>query len=255
MIVANIFLIDSSAPLRSIFLKSLLFVFLIIQLSNTSYAQAPHKENPHYNKLGFFDMHVCNWPNQPLFFLSLFSTTHFNEISKIEVYDNNHHLLGQLSLDKYRIVMLKKPKREKRVFIKHFAIPKTSGNGWYTTKVYMKNGQIATAKDYVIIYKMDIADGLKPVDKITLNNAPKTFSWNPVPGAKYYEVFINDIWTGSSVYSSDFLTKPSFTPPKNLLKPGGAYCWRVHARNVNEDILLGDFNHGSLTKCYEFDIN
>ena len=26
----------------------------------------------HYSKAGFFDIHVCNWPNQPLFFMALF---------------------------------------------------------------------------------------------------------------------------------------------------------------------------------------
>jgi len=239
----------------SIIVKSLTIIVSILLFTPSSNAQIGRPGNPHYNKAGFFDMHVCNWPNQPLFFLGLFSTTQFNDINKIEIFDNNRHLLGHLDLDKYRIVMLKKPAREKRVFIKHFAIPKSSGNGWYSSKVYLKDGHTVTAKDYVIIYNMHRANGLNPADKTTLNDIPKVFRWNPVPGAKYYQVFINDLWTGKSLYSSDFLTQPSFTTPKNLLKHQGAYCWRVHARNINEDVLMGDFNHGSLTRCYEFDIN
>jgi len=36
--------------------------------------------DPHRNEPGFFDMHICNWADRPLFFKSLFSTTHFNKI-------------------------------------------------------------------------------------------------------------------------------------------------------------------------------
>ncbi len=30
----------------------------------------PLQADPHRNEVGFFDMHVCNWPDQPLFFLA-----------------------------------------------------------------------------------------------------------------------------------------------------------------------------------------
>lgn len=241
-------------PWRSLHPGFILFFLSLLLINRFALAAVGPSGNPHYNKIGFFDVHICNWPNQPLFLKTLFSTTHFDEIKKIQVFDNNKQFIGQLDLTKYRLVELKKPRREKRVFIKDFAIPKTSGNGWYSTKVFLKDGQILTAKDYVIIYKMDIARGIRPAPGSSLNKIPKTLSWNPVPGAKYYQIFIHDLWTSHNLYSSDLLTTPSLKLPKNLLKPGGAYCWLIHARDTNEDVLLGDFNHGSLTKCFEFDI-
>jgi hypothetical protein len=39
-----------------------------------------------------------------------------------------------------------------------------------------------------------------------------------------------------------------------LLEPGGYYLWKVHARDVNENIILGDFNSGSVNKWMEFSI-
>ncbi len=48
------------------------------------------------------------------------------------------------------------------------------------------------------------------------------------------------------------LTQPRLVLPRGLLKPGGIYAWRVHARDVNENILLGDFNHGSLSAEIQF---
>lgn len=252
-IISSIFTAARYSPRQLIFSTFLFFITLIF-ISTNSYAAVGPKGNPHYNKIGFFDMHVCNWPNQPLFFLSLFSTTKYNAIKKIEVFDNHHRLLGQLNLNKYRVDMLKNPTREKHVFINHLAIPKTSGNGWYSSRVYLKDGSVYSAKDYVIIYKMERATGLRPAENETLKTLPTTFRWLPIPGAKYYRIFIKDIWSDKTIYKSEFLTKPELTLPKNILKHDGDYCWRVHARDTNESVLLGDFNHGSLTKCFEFDI-
>ncbi len=255
MIAREYKFICASSLWQSLVLRRLVFFSTLLLINQYAVANPGQADNPHYNKIGFFDMHVCNWPGQPLFFLSLFSTTHFDQINKIEVFDNNKLLLGQLDLAKYRIVMLKNPKREKRVFIKHLAIPNTSGNGWYSTKVFLKDGHLLTAKDFVIIYKMKQATGMRPYPNAMLNNIPETLSLHPVPGAKYYQIFINDLWSGNNLYSSDLLTTPSLKLPKNLLKHEGSYCWRINARDTNEDVLLGDFNHGSLTKCFEFDIN
>lgn len=253
-------MISNRNDFRCASLWQLLFVRLLMLfvpfflISKPAIAANVHMGNPHYNKEGFFDMHVCNWPDRPLFFMTLFSTTHFDEIKKIEVFDNNKRLLGQLDLTKYRTVMLEKPKREKRVFLMQIEIPKTCGDGWYSSKVYLKDGEVVTAKDYVIIYKMARATGMQPAPNSILNKIPKTLSWNPIPGAKYYQVFIDDVWNGNRLYSSDLLSKPGLKLPKNLLTPDGTYCWKIHARDINEDVLLGDFNHGSLTKCFEFDI-
>ena len=238
-------------------LRSALFIMLtaiLITPDETHATTNKHKDDTHYTEVGFFDIHVCNWPDRPLFFMALFSTTHFDNIKKIEIFDNTNTFLDELDLTKYRMIMLKKPKREKRVFLKQIEIPKTSSNGWYVTKVHMTDGKIVTGKDYVIIHKMHRASGMQPAERSNLNVVPKKLSWNTVPGATHYQVFINDAWEGKSLYSSDLLTKPELELPKNLLKRGGSYCWRIHARDVNENVLLGDFNHGSLTKCFELDI-
>ena len=42
--------------------------------------------------------------------------------------------------------------------------------------------------------------------------------------------------------------------PDDLLEYGGYYSWRVDARDVNEDVRLGDFNMGSLSAWQEFTI-
>jgi len=255
MRIANNNFASALTDLRQLFISGLILMLAALILPVDSQADVGTDGNPHYNEIGFFDMHVCNWPDQPLFFLSLFSTTQYDTIRKIEVYDNNQRFIGQLNLDKYRTVMLKNPTREKHVFITYLPIPKTSGDGWYSTKVYLKDGRILGAKDYVIIYKMNRATGLRPAANASLTSIPTTFSWQAVPGAKYYQVFIDDLWSNKSVYSSELLTRPELTIPRNLLKRGGSYCWLVNARDTNEDVLLGDFNHGSLTKCLEFDIN
>jgi hypothetical protein len=81
---------------------------------------------------------------------------------------------------------------------------------------------------------------------------PKQLKWDAIPGAKHYQVFIKDQWEGKLIHSSSLLFKPVFDVPKGLLKPGGYYSWRVYARDVNENVILGDFNHGSLTDSMEF---
>lgn len=232
-----------------------LLLYLVTFLLNPQYSNAsPNREgDTHYTKAGFFDIHVCNWPDRPLFFMILFSTAEYESIKKIEIFDNNGKLLGNLDLTKYRTVMLKKPVREKRVFIKQFEIPKISGDGWYSAKVHLKSGKIVTAKDYVIISKLNIASGAQPGRGI-INEVPKAFTWKAVPNAQYYQVFVTDYWNDNTVHSSDLLTRPEYVPPKDLLKRGGAYCWRIHARDTNEHVLLGDFNHGSLSRCVEFEI-
>jgi len=45
------------------------------------------------------------------------------------------------------------------------------------------------------------------------------------------------------------------TLPKDLIESGGLYSWRIHARDINEDIKLGDFNHGSLSPKLTFSVS
>ena len=68
-------------------------------------------------------------------------------------------------------------------------------------------------------------------------------------------MFIRDIWNdGELIHSSKLLDRPEVVLPEGLLEPGGYYSWIVHARNTNEDVKTGDFNHGSLNKPATFSI-
>ncbi|MGD2054983.1 MAG: hypothetical protein PVG45_12860, partial [Gammaproteobacteria bacterium] len=50
-------------------------------------APANKKANdPHYTPAGFFDIHVCNWPDRELFFMPLFSTVRYDEITALDVH-------------------------------------------------------------------------------------------------------------------------------------------------------------------------
>jgi hypothetical protein len=236
-----------------LFLFFLLFS-LVAQSGSVNAIDNKHDGDEHYTEAGFFDIHVCNWPKRPLFFMALFSTTSYDSIKKIEIFDDKNRSLGELSLDKYRLIMLEKPKREKRVFIKQIEIPASSGNGWYSAHIHLKNNKIITARDYVINHKMDRAFVIKPAADAMDISMPDKLIWKPVAGAAYYQVFINDIWQGKNVYQSALLSKAELKLPKKLLQPGGSYCWRIHARDVNENVLLGDFNHGSVTSCFNFEI-
>lgn len=56
----------------------LLAVYL---LSGSVFAE--HEGDQLYTPAGFFDTHVCNWPEKPRFLMALFSTPRFDEIAKI----------------------------------------------------------------------------------------------------------------------------------------------------------------------------
>jgi len=214
----------------------------------------PKGDDPHYNDVGFFDIHVCNWPNRPLFFMSLFSTTRFSEIEAIEVLMPDGKLLSKLDLSKFRLV-IKEGKPEKRVFISQTDVPKNSPNGWYSTHITLKDGKKYSARDYISIETLPIATKLVPLANAENIPLPKELSWAAVAGAKYYQVYIKDLWDEERlIFTSDFLDQPRLQLPPDLIKPGGSYSWRVHARDVNEDKKLGDFNHGSLGAEQKFSV-
>lgn len=227
--------------------------FAILFLISTRDSQSAPSDDLHYSQVGFFDIHVCNWPNRPLFFLALFSTYNFNDISNIQVFSPDNKIIGELNLKKYRL-FIDKNKKEKRVFINHFEIPANAKNGWYYTKVNLKDGTTIIPKDYVIIDKLKIAKISKPNIKKELESIPKSFILKKIKGAQYYQAFIHDNWDSKLIYKSKLLNKPEIHIPDNLLKKGGLYTIQIHARDTNEHQLLGDFNHGSLTKKIEFSI-
>lgn len=208
----------------------------------------------HYTEAGFFDIHVCNWPNRPLFFMALFSTEHFKQIKRIEVYQPDGQFLTELDLERYRILKPKN-KPEKRVFIKQVDVPAEAGDGIYSARISLQNGKIYSARDYVILSEMQQASGQIPADEAVVE-VPEQLSWDPVPGAVTYQVFIRDLWNEEKLLlTSELLKKPLLRLPPELLEKGGYYSWIVHARDLDAHILLGDFNHGSLNKPATFSVN
>ena len=215
-------------------------------------AQESLTADPHYTPAGFFDIHVCNWPDRPLFFLMLFSTERFREVEGVEVVAADGRAVG--SLDPQRFIRIERPgKAEKRVFLQEVDVPPEAPSGWYTARVRLRGGEVLTARDYVIVTVLPRASGLAP-GRDAVVDLPVTFSWAPVAGAAYYQVYVRDLWGEGEklVHQSKLLRELTYRVPDGVLEPDGAYAWKVHARDVDEHVLLGDYNHGSQSEWVPF---
>ncbi len=212
------------------------------------------KNDPHYLPVGFFDLHVCNWHDRKPFFLAVFSSHQYDQVKSVKVFAPNNNLVGRFNLTKFRVID-KKGKPRKKAFLTQMALTNPRQDGWYRAEIEMKNGTRHVAKDFVKISLMQRARNRVPSAGAANIELPREFIWDPIPGAKYYRVFIKDLWDDERViHSSKMLKEPRFKVPRNVLQPGGYYSWRVHARDINEDQKLGDFNHGSLTRDIEFSV-
>ena len=213
---------------------------------------AADSTDPHYGQAGFFDIHVCNWPDRPLFFMPLFSTERYAEVKSVRVFTPADELLTELDLQRYRTIKRDK-KPDKRVFIKQLDVPAGAANGWYTARTTLANGEVYTTQDYVILHELPQAGGQVPAHEEEVAEIPEKLSWEAVPGANFYQVFIRDLWNEDKlIYTSELLTRSELVLPADLLHRGGMYSWVIHARDTNSHILLGDFNHGSLNKAVTF---
>jgi hypothetical protein len=212
------------------------------------------EQDPHYTAAGFFDIHVCNWPDRPPFYLSLFSTSRYAEVRQVEVHYPDGHVLTRIGLDHYRILH-PKGKPEKHVFMKQVVIPPEAPDGWYVADITLSNGDRLSARDYVHIAKLPRAHGMNPPDGAEDIATPRALSWKRVKGAGYYEVFIRDLWDDNRlIYTSKLLNEPRLELPAGLIRPGGLYSWVVHARDIDRDIRLGDFNRGSMNRPATFSV-
>ncbi len=231
-------------------LASLLFLTV---LAFTSRAQTPGQD-PHYNAVGFFDIHVCHWPDQPLFLMALFSTTDFPDIARIDLIAPDNTELGPFESSRYRVAGDVQGK-EKRVFITHYPVPAKNADGWYRARVTLKNGQTHEARDHVISKAMPLATGHQPPDQAEKIALPTELRWAAIPGASHYQVYLRDEWESDRMLlTSPIVTENRLTLPAGLLQPGGSYAWRVHARDLNGDPEWGDFNHGSFAKEVTFSV-
>jgi len=234
-----------------------LFVLLLLTCASSMVASedvAPvFDKDPHRNQLGFFDVHICNWADRPMFFKALFSTTKFNDIELMSVYSPDGNKVTDLDMSKYMLIK-KKGKPEKRVYLTDSDIPVDSRAGWYEIKVKTKDGKQYTARDYVVMNRLSRADVLMPQDGAEDIGMPKELEWKPVPGATHYKVFMREGFENTQILNSKLVRKPKLKIKPGLLQPGGYYLWKVHARDVNENIILGDFNSGSVNKWMEFSV-
>jgi hypothetical protein len=220
---------------------------------SASAVQAGPEGDPHYTPAGFFDTHVCNWPEKPRFLMALFSTPRFDEVAKVSVHAPDGKHVGDLDLNRFRAFKTSSG-QAKRAFIAHFDLPEMRINGWYRAEITLKDGSRTEARDYVIDHVMPQPAGTVPAPGATGVPASTGLSWDPIPGARYYEVFLRDEWAGTEAFASGLLTEPRFVPPPNLLQPDGEYVWRIHARDSDGNVLLGDFNHGSLSQEMRFTV-
>jgi len=240
--------------------RPILKILLLVTLSAAclwpmTAPSSPNPEDKHYNKIGFFDMHVCNWPNKPLFLMPLVSTSYYDDIEKVDIFYPDGRQLAEFNLSRFR-VLKSKDAPKKHVFINQVSMPDDAIDGWYSAHITLKNGELHTASDYVVLSKLGRASGQQPGHEQTVATPPQKLRWDPVPGAGYYQVFLRDQWEDNKlIYTSRLLNKPELLLPTGLIEDGGYYSWLIHARDINEDIKLGDFNSGSLSKPVTFSVD
>jgi len=221
----------------------------------TACSTLPWVHDPHVTAAGFFDMHVCNWPERPLFFKLVFSSARFDLLQDVQVFTPDHELLARFDLDQYKTVN-RPGKPLKRVYLVDIPVPPNARNGWYTARIRTRDGQTLIARDRIEIRQMEQAVvGVLPEDESVHAVPPRELSWAPVAGARYYMVFIHDRWDSDRlIYESPRLAEPRLILPPGIVQPGGAYRWRVNTRDRHEDREFGDFNHGSLSQLHSFSI-
>ncbi|MCG6975134.1 MAG: hypothetical protein LJE56_01855 [Acidiferrobacterales bacterium] len=239
--------------MKTAWLSTLLIVAASIWVP-AAVSSTNHKNDPHYLPVGFFDLHVCNWPDRKPFFLAVFSSYQHDKVKRVNVFAPNGNKVGGINLANYRLIR-KEGKPLKKAFLTEMELTEPLQNGWYRAEIEMINGARYIAKDFVEIRLLPRALNRIPAAGATNIAAPRELKWDPVPEAKFYRVVIKDLWNDEKmVYSSKLLKEPRLVVPSGLLQPGGYYSWLVHARDVNEDPVLGDFNRGSQTDAIEFSI-
>ena len=210
-------------------------------------------KDPHINELGFFDIHICNWPERPNYFKVLFETEKYQYIDSMSVYTPDDKLLVTLDKTKFK-TQKRKYRPEKRFFILDIDVPEFATTGWYSIDVKTKNGKSFQAKDYVIMSRLQRVSKMTPSGDDVEVRLPVVLQWKTVPGAYYYQVYVRDAWTDELVYSSNITEKNTIRIPSNSLEADGYYYWSVNARDLKGSILLGDFHMGSMSEKSFFNV-
>jgi hypothetical protein len=197
---------------------------------------AGHEGDPHYIPAGFFDTHVCNWPENPRFLMAVFSTPSWDEVAKVAVFAPDGTFISDLDLTRFRAFKTQSG-QTKRAFIAHFDLPEKAVDGWYRAEVSLRDGSRFEARDYVIHHFMPHPTGTQPIPDASDVPASIELRWDPIPGAKYYEVFLRDDWEGTEATASGLLTEPRFVPPQDAPAAGSMYG--ASTRDSNGNVLLG----------------
>jgi len=218
-------------------------------IHNTSKAEDALElvNDPHYNQIGFFDIHICNWPERPNYFKILFSSEKYQQIESMNVYTPDNQLLVNLDKTKFR-TLKRKNKANKRVYLLDVDVPEIASTGWYKIDIKTENGTVYHAKDYVIMSRLEKVSDMQPSGDDKEFNLPVTLKWKPVAGSQHYQAYVRDAWTEKLVFRSKLIATPEIKIPEDKLEPGGDYYWTVHSRDTNEHVLLGDFSMGSMSE-------
>lgn len=224
----------------------------LLMISTLLPLYADESDDPHYSEAGFFDLHLCHWPDRKPFFKAVFSTFQFNNLELVTITNPDGSELTQLDTSSF--IEFKSKGNRKRAFLQDHELAQTPEAGWYTAHIQFKDGSVFTAKDFVEPGLLPLAEKIFPEDGEEIQ-LPVTIRWNPIDGATHYKVVIRDIWNNRKIAFRSKLTKEtSMTIPNGKLEVDGEYEWLVHARDVNEDPVLGDFNLGSQTAYSTFSV-
>jgi len=235
---------------RSVFISA----SLLCALSASAQTSSVENTDPHYTELGFFDIHLCNWPDRPPFYMALFSSAQYQNIAGVRVYLPDGKPAGELDMTRY-LTITHPGKPEKRVFIAHLPLSNEATDGWFRATVKTRDGREMSAKDYVVNTLMPIVREVAPAGGREVLQPPAELTWSAVPGATHYQVTLRDEWDDDRViFTSALVTVAKVTLPPGLLRHGGRYAWVIHARDSNGGVLLGDFNHGSLSAPQTFSV-
>jgi len=236
-------------------LKLPVLLFLTAAVISTARAEDALElhNDPHRNEMGFFDMHLCNWPDRNRFFKILFSTEKFADVASMQVLTPEGETLAELNKNKF-MRLKRKNKPEKRVYLLDVDVPDNATTGWYRINVKDTQGHEYQASDYMIMSRLERATGMSPSENSGPAKLPVTLKWDPVPGANWYKVYVRDVWDDKLVFRTKLIHEPLVEIPEGKLEAGGDYYWTIHSRDTNEHILLGDFQMGSMSEKVFFSI-
>lgn len=166
----------------------------------------PDSDDPHKAPLGYWDIHVCNWPDRPPFYLTIFKTEHYDQLQSIEVFTPDGKSVGFFEMEKF-LDFQRNGKQPLRVLLTHMLLPPEEPEGWFTAIITGKDGRRYLVKDYLVMNIMARAENQEPPHESEVE-VPWELNWSPVPGAKHYRVWIRDLWdNGKQIYRSGLLNE------------------------------------------------